>query len=65
MQRQLGAMRIVHSQGDVTRDESGRPLRQFGVLQDITDRRRAEDELSEVKVWVVPAAPTAESMRRV
>jgi PAS domain S-box-containing protein len=44
-----GGVRVVHSQGDVTRDESGRPLRQFGVLQDITERRRAEEELSEVK----------------
>jgi PAS domain S-box-containing protein len=37
--------RIVHSQGDVTWDESGRPLRQFGVLQDITELRQAEKEL--------------------
>ena len=42
-----GAERIVHSQGDVTWDESGRPLRQFGVLQDITKLRRAEEELRE------------------
>jgi PAS domain S-box-containing protein len=40
-----GAERIVHSQGDVTWDESGRPLRQFGVLQDITELRQAEKEL--------------------
>ena len=40
-----GTVRIVHSQGDVTWDESGRPLRQFGVLQDITDLRQAEQEL--------------------
>jgi PAS domain S-box-containing protein len=40
-----GAERIVHSQGDVTWDESGRPLRQFGVLQDITELRQAEQEL--------------------
>ena len=40
-----GAERIVHSQGDVTWDESGRPLRQFGVLQDITELRQAEEEL--------------------
>ena len=44
-----GDARVVHSQGDVIRDASGRPLRQFGVLQDITERRQAEDELSEVK----------------
>src|SRR5215467_9782352 len=40
-----GTERMVHSQGDVTWDESGRPLRQFGVLQDITELRRAEKEL--------------------
>ncbi len=40
-----GAEGIVHSQGDVTWDESGRPLRQFGVLQDITELRQAEKEL--------------------
>jgi PAS domain S-box-containing protein len=42
-----GTERTVHSQGDVTREASGRPLRQFGVLQDITELRRAEDELRE------------------
>lgn len=40
-----GTVRVVHSQGDVTWDESGRPLRQFGVLQDITELRGAEDQL--------------------
>ena len=40
-----GGERIVHSQGDVTWNESGRPLRQFGVLQDITELRQAEKEL--------------------
>src|SRR5271166_5524773 len=40
-----GTERIIHSQGDVTWDDSGRPLRQFGVLQDITDLRQAEKEL--------------------
>jgi PAS domain S-box-containing protein len=40
-----GGERIVHSQGDVTWDESGKPLRQFGVLQDITQLRRAEEGL--------------------
>jgi PAS domain S-box-containing protein len=40
-----GALRVVHSQGDVTWDESGRPVRQFGVMQDITELRQAEHEL--------------------
>src|SRR5271165_3285457 len=43
--RSDGAERIVHSQGDVTWDESGQPARQFGVLQDITDLRQAEKDL--------------------
>ncbi|HEV2717589.1 MAG TPA: PAS domain S-box protein, partial [Terriglobales bacterium] len=42
-----GTERTVHSQGDVTWDESGRRLRQFGVLQDITELRRTEEELRE------------------
>ena len=42
-----GAVRVVHSQGDVVRDDSGRPLRQFGVLQDITELRQAEEDLRE------------------
>jgi len=37
-----GEVRFVHSQGDLTRDASGRPISVFGALQDITDRKRAE-----------------------
>jgi PAS domain S-box-containing protein len=37
-----GTVRVVHSQGDVIWESSGRPLRQFGVLQDITELREAE-----------------------
>jgi PAS domain S-box-containing protein len=40
-----GAVRVVHSQGDATWDDSGRALRQFGVMQDITELREAEREL--------------------
>ena len=40
-----GTEGVVRSHGDVTRDGSGRPLRQFGVLHDITELRRAEQEL--------------------
>ena len=43
--RRDGTERVVHSQGDVMWDETGRPLRQFGVLQDITELRQAEQEL--------------------
>ena len=40
-----GMVRVVHSQGDVTRDDNGRAIRQFGAMQDITELRRAEQEL--------------------
>ena len=40
-----GEARIVHSQADVTWDESGRPRRMFGTVQNITERKRAEQRL--------------------
>jgi len=40
-----GQVRIVHSQGDVTRSDTGLPRRIFGTMQDVTDARRAEAEL--------------------
>jgi len=43
-----GEMRIVHSQGEVTRDEEGRPRRMFGTVQDITERKEAEAQLTQV-----------------
>jgi PAS domain S-box-containing protein len=40
-----GTLRVIHSQGDVTWGKSGQPLRQFGVLHDVTELRQAEREL--------------------
>jgi PAS domain S-box-containing protein len=40
-----GEVRFVHSQGDVSRDESGQPRRVVGTLQDITERKLAEQRL--------------------
>ena len=37
-----GEVRIVHSRGDVTKNQSGQPRRMFGTVQDITERKRAE-----------------------
>ena len=45
MVRPNGEVRIVHSRGNVIRDESGRPRRMFGTVQDITERKRAEQRL--------------------
>jgi PAS domain S-box-containing protein len=45
--RPNGEVRVVHSRVDVTRDESGRPRRLFGTVQDVTERKRAEENLRE------------------
>ncbi|MGE5139360.1 MAG: PAS domain S-box protein, partial [Rudaea sp.] len=43
-----GEVRILHVRDDeVTYDQSGRPIRMFGTVQDITERKRAEDSLRE------------------
>jgi len=39
-----GEMRIVHSLGDLKKDASGRPCQMFGTTQDITERKRVEEE---------------------
>src|SRR5712671_5050950 len=56
--RPTGELRVVHSTGDVRRDASGRPYQMFGTAQDITDRKRAEEE-RRAHVWFL------ESMDRV
>jgi len=40
-----GDIRFVHSSGDVIKDESGRPRRMFGTIQDITERKLSEQAL--------------------
>jgi PAS domain S-box-containing protein len=53
--RPTGEIRIVHSTGDVKRDASGRPSLMFGTVQDITDRRRAEQRLRESETYLAEA----------
>jgi PAS domain S-box-containing protein len=40
-----GQERVVRSQGDILEQDAGRPQRMFGTIQDITEFRRAQDEL--------------------
>ena len=39
-----GTERVLHRECDVTFDQTGRAIRMFGTLQDMTDRKRAELE---------------------
>jgi two-component system cell cycle sensor histidine kinase/response regulator CckA len=43
--RQDGAVRWLAGDGRITRTEAGRPAEMYGVNYDITDRKRAEEEL--------------------
>jgi PAS domain S-box-containing protein len=40
-----GEVRFIQCQGDVIRDEQGQPRRAFGIVQDITERKLAEEQL--------------------
>jgi PAS domain S-box-containing protein len=40
-----GSIRIVHEQAEVNFDETGKPLKMIGTVQDITDRKKVEEEL--------------------
>jgi PAS domain S-box-containing protein len=41
------SVRFVHSRGQLTCDEAGKPVRMIGMAQDITERKRAAKELEE------------------
>ena len=43
------SVRIVHGEGEAIRDSAGRVTGMFGIAQDITDRRQAEDALRETR----------------
>ena len=40
-----GSIRIVHEQAEVNFDAAGKALKMVGTVQDITDRKKAEEEL--------------------
>jgi two-component system, cell cycle sensor histidine kinase and response regulator CckA len=43
--RSDGNVRVVHSRGNVISDEQGNPVRMFGTAQDVTELKRAEEQL--------------------
>jgi PAS domain S-box-containing protein len=45
IRRSDGEVRLLHTHGNVATDESGALTRLFGAIQDVTELRRAEEEL--------------------
>lgn len=45
--RPNGDVRHIHSAGEAIYDPAGKPLRMFGIVQDITDRKQVEEALRE------------------
>ncbi len=50
--RPSGEVRILHSQGGAKKDKSGKPHASFGTVQDITDRKRAEEALKRSEFYL-------------
>ena len=44
-----GATRVIHSWTTVEKDAAGKPARLLGTCQDITDRKRAEDQVRQTR----------------
>lgn len=57
-----GTIRWVQETGDVFRDGDGRPIRMLGIVQDITDRRQAQEDLRESEEKFRTAAEQSPSM---
>jgi PAS domain S-box-containing protein len=60
-----GEVRFVHSEADVMRDADGRPRRMFGVMQDITERKRTEKRLVQYQETLRDVAREQAALRRV
>ena len=55
-----GSIRNVHAESDrLIRDPAGNPLRMFGILQDITERKHIEEELREREAKLAEAQQIA------
>lgn len=44
-----GTVRFVHGEGEVSYNEDGKPIKMTGIVQDITDRKKAEIALEATK----------------
>lgn len=49
MRRADGAIRLLHTRGEVERDAAGKPLRMIGTAEDVTERRHVENSLRQAE----------------
>src|SRR6202000_1349502 len=50
--RPNGEVRVVYSRGSTKIGASGKPHQRFGTIQDITDRKRAEEALQRTQLYL-------------
>jgi PAS domain S-box-containing protein len=55
VQERTGAIRVVHERCEHKRDASGRIVASFGMIHDITERKRAEEELKTANLRLAQA----------
>jgi signal transduction histidine kinase len=59
-----GSLRWISIRGEIEYDSSGRAIRNFGVAQDVTERKRAEEERARLLVREQTARAEAEAANR-
>ncbi|XHH10269.1 MAG: PAS domain S-box protein [Candidatus Bathyarchaeia archaeon] len=52
VRKSTGEIRVVQEKCEHIRDESGKVIRSVGMVQDVTDRKKAENELNEVRFYL-------------
>jgi PAS domain S-box-containing protein len=58
-----GSVRVLHSRGDIIRDEQGRPVRMAGTCWDVTEQRELTRSLEQaVSRWQATVNATAEGI---
>jgi PAS domain S-box-containing protein len=62
--RSDGAAYFVHIRGEIVRDTAGRPIEAAGMIQDITERKLAEQELLKTRDDLALAKDAAEAANR-
>ena len=53
VRRSDGAVRTVHSRGEIVCDGQGQPVRMFGTAQDVTERKQVEETLARYVALIV------------